>query len=1307
MYTDADGEESLISALEEGDFEIALQLLPTIGTIGQRVGPDQLTPLHYACQHGRLDIIEILVQDYFCNLNSLNQVIPNPLQIAAASGHLSIVEYLLTNTANLDLKPGRVNAFHLAADNGHVDIMKHLLAFNPLLLSMVDHDGNTPLHHACVHGHLHVVTFLCNEAKHSVVVRNKRGEIPLHLATKNCHIDVVKFLIDEKCCDPSIQDTAIGCTPLHLAAKSGCLDIIQYLANEKICDFECKTSPKKKGKFKHIVSGRTPLHYASFGGHCDTVAYLIEEKLCNPSCVDDLGFTPLHLACQEGHSEVVRFLLTLKEVDPNEVVTNDGFTLVHAASLSGNLEIIKLLIDQHDGDASIIDSEGRTALHYSCRNGHTDIAKYLVQERKSNCNCVDQSHMTPLHLASQYGHLDTVKYLVTDAKVNSSVTEDNGYTALHLASNKGHLSVVEFLVSEKHINCMVRDKVGRTPLHHSCESGHTDVVQYLTNQPDCDCTCQEKSLKASPLHLAASFGYLNVVRHLVEEKGCSPTCTDKFNSTPIHRAAASGHSNIMNYFVKEKQCSSLLKNKFGNTPLHSACQKDQVEMVELLLTFSKENMMARNQVGRMPLDLTDNIEILSIFLRNGIDPSKSSITAKFPYLKSWDPLIPTVKIFLLGDLDTGKSTLAKTLQGSGFFQEWVTGRFQRAAHDSGTSGIVPITFDSKYFGRVVMYDFAGHPCYHASHSVIINVATKRSSPIFLITVDLRKSSELIEKSVVYWCDLILSISNDTKFEPHIILIGTHEDELSKDGIRHKPAVLENIVVSGFDSIKFGGWVTVDSRRPNSANIHKLRQIMTQRCDTLRCNAQLDHNDCLLHSFMLHKFQGTIVIEFDELLEYLSHANIPDIKSKESIFQACQSLHSCGYLLFLESRDSIEPSWIIHNQEAILSMVHGFHKLVEIPNPLGLVSISQLQTSLGRMGFNMSLAIKYLLRMEFCIKLANRKILYSISGFEPTRPPEDHFFFPHLIRISAPQDIWESRSSWDGQFGWYMECTEATQSLGPRFFQLLLLRLASHFPFNTNPNFPFGARRSSCVIWRRGLSWTDSRGIEAVVEIQKHKKAVMFLSRFKKSNKLDLDFYHLRSSVIRVIRQVKHEACSHVKVVESIIHPQSLEKNIPLFSINTEPQLVLFRLSQIYSAVLSPDNNTVSSERLLLEDSSVEVMDHVMNIKDLLEFEPCIGMPISVLTKLLFPQNRNETISEDVYDDICETLSEMKWSVKRLMIILRLPISGAGTSNNYSLSVFKAVFGRWVGRNGDGKTYGDLWNLFCQYSIFSEDCVLMS
>lgn len=1257
--------------------------------------------MHYACQHARLDIVELLVGQHKYDIQELNCVVPTPLHIAAKNGHVSIVDYLKKNGCNPCFKRGTTNPLHLAAQEGHLPIVKVLHETNPVRSSAPDSDGNTPLHLASAHGHLDVVTYLCNIAKHPLCPKNRKGETPMHVAVKHGHFDTLKFFVDEKQCDPCSKDGKIGSTPLHFASKCGSLEIVQYLTNEKNCNAECKTSVQSRRKNPNATAGMTPLHYATFGGHLEVATFLVKEQQCNPQCTDELGFTPLHFACQQGHLDLVKFFLDLEIGEVNLMVTEDGKTPLHCASLGGNLDVVQLLVD-FECDAWRVDSEGRTALHYAARNGHTDVMRFLIEEKYCNVNCTDQTGVTPLHQAAQYGHTDTVNFICSLPQTNILCAEENGYTALHLAANKGHTSVVELFVKEKYISVTIRDKLGRTPLHHAAQSGHLNLVQFLASHPESDPSCQDKSLKATPLHLASSFGHTDVVCYLINEKGCSPTCTDKFNSTPIHRAAGGGHLEIMQFLVKEKQASCLLRNKFGNTPLHLACQKGHAEMVKLLLSFSTENITLRNQVGRLPLDLTENIEIVSEFLKLGVDPSKGSIVTRYAYLKHWETLHPMVKVFLLGDSYSGKSTLVKAIQGGSILTDWMSSRFQRTvAIDANTAGINPMVVESRHFGKVVMYDFAGHPSYHAGHSAILNIASQQSIPLFLVAIDLRLTSDEIERRVAYWASLISSSMPDLQIKPQIIIIGSHEDELSKEEFRHKPVILEKVTAATNHKVKFVGWITVDTRRPASNGMTKLKQMISQKCYPIRAQLPQEHQGSLLRSFIEHKFSGTIVVEFRELKEYISHADIPDIKEESQLVQACEMLHTRGYILFLRSFPNAENSWIILNQRAILSMVHSFQMQINHTNNLGLVPISQLEKTLGKSGFNITLVIRYFLRMEFCARIADRKVLHSIVGFEPPHPLEDHLFFPHLITNKVSLELWKPEDGWTNQFGWCIECAVHGHFLGPRFLQILLLRLAVAFPFNTNPNYPFLTRRLTCYLWENGISWVDARGIETFVIVLEQARAVLFLTRLKAGTTYEMDHFFFRSLVLKEIRSIKDEICPRIKTAESILSlPEKYQPNL-----ETQP-LVGFRMEDMTRAIMNPMPQTLTARHLVLAPRNTSTNDQELEcrtatLEEVLYFEAYHGLQSELLHKTFESESNGELISEEDITSIAESFSQKNTSLSSLARVLLVPqmvvnaiekVTTLSTTDKHKL-----VLQRWKERNNSG-TFFHLHQAFDMYSI---------
>ena len=1291
----------LLGSLQSGDFDTALQLLSGLANHPVTVGPDQFTPLHYACKHDRLDILKKLISQYGYDVQQHTLTL---LQVAIENGCTDIIAYILGRNTKPFLKVGVTNPLHLAVDVGNLDVVKMLVESNILRSSAEDQEGNTPLHHAALHGHLSVAVYLANVANHHVSPKNKRGETPLHLAAKQGHFAMLKFLVDEKGCDPTSSYGVANTTPLHLACKFGSIDIVKYLSSEKSCNLECKTYfSSKKRRSKSIITGRTPLHYASYSGHLQTVSYLVKEQSCNPLCADDHGFTPIHLACQEGHFEIVQFLVEVVHCGLDELTTEDGKSPLHLAALGGNLMTVQLLSDLDDSNQSKVDNEGRTALHYAARNGCTDIVQYLVNEKYYNPNQADQIGITPLHLAAQYGKTDTVKYLVNEAHSNPNLFDESGYTPLHLAANKGHLATVQFLIAEKHCSVMVRDKAGRTPLHHACQSDYLDVVKLLCAHPDCDPNCQDKSLKATPLHLASSFGHLKIIRYLIEECSCSPLCTDKFNSTLVHRASANGQLEVMQYLVKDKQCNILTKNKFGNTPLHLACQKGQVEMIEFLLTLSRENILWRNQVGRMPLDLAESSDILSLFLKHGIDPSKCSIVVRYPYLKHWSFVQPMVRIFLLGNPFSGKSTLVKTLQASGFLTEWMVNRFHpRLASTNGKSiGVQPTMIDSRHLGKVVLYDFAGHPSFYAGHSAVLNLATWQSPSLFLVFVDLRKSASEIEQDLAYWSAFVNSSLTDSMVKLQLIIVGTHEDELTKEDYRHKPALLEKITSLTIGDVNFCRWVTVNCHKATSLN--KLRLLLSQKCDGIRSQHVANYETSLARSFIQHKFQGSIVIEFRELLEFISHTDIPDIKSPGRLIRAVEDLHSRGYILLLRDEQSVENSWIIHNQEAIFSTVHSFQKQTSLLNLLGLMPISQLEKSLGLMGFNLTLIVRYFLRMQFCIKISNRKIFHSIVGFHPPHPLEDYLFFPHLIQQKVPLDLWRTGPNWIHKFGWCMQCIVSQQFLGPRYKQVLFLRLLTAFPFNTDPNSPFVARKVSCHIWEQGIAWTDSRGIEVIVEFVERTEAIICLTQLQEGSAHILDYVHYRSLLVNLIRSVRKEVCPRVSCAEYLLHPDVLASCNPINShssgVSAMP-LPAVSLFDIATAVIYPDHEHVVANCMLFSSSAIQSANMIsLSLRDLLFFESYLSLSTSLLKQLFSEEQSEVTLSDEFLIIFAEHLADKKYPIDYFVRILQVQTTTQQcTKDHTTIDEYVTILTKWRDKSHQG-TLTCLRQAFDNYSIF--------
>jgi len=110
--------------------------------------------------------------------------------------------------------------------------------------------------------------------------------------------------------------------------------------------------------------------------------------------------------------------------------------------------------------------------------------------------------------------------------------------------------------------------------------------------------------------------------------------------------------------------------------------------------------------------------------------------------------------------------------------------------------------------------------------------------------------------------------------------------------------------------------------------------------------------------------------------------------------------------------------------------------------------------------------------------------------------EPYFFFPHLVSVECPQEVWRLDAQFDYQCGWLLWCSEAHHFFTARFLQVILLRLAFTFALNlqtqNQSNQPTVQRH--CSVWKNGISWLNRDGIETLVEVRDQNKAAIVMMR---------------------------------------------------------------------------------------------------------------------------------------------------------------------------------------------------------------------
>lgn len=155
--------------------------------------------------------------------NIANHKGQTPLLMAVQNGHEQTVETLLKKEhgCNVNIREfdHGESPLHIAALKGNNRIAAMLLHDSEdINVNIRDHDNRTPLHHACVYGHVGIVVLLLQNHA-DVNASSNEGITPLHAAALNGNSQIVEYLLD---CGANINyEDNFGYTALDFAVREG------------------------------------------------------------------------------------------------------------------------------------------------------------------------------------------------------------------------------------------------------------------------------------------------------------------------------------------------------------------------------------------------------------------------------------------------------------------------------------------------------------------------------------------------------------------------------------------------------------------------------------------------------------------------------------------------------------------------------------------------------------------------------------------------------------------------------------------------------------------------------------------------------------------------------------------------------------------------------------------------------------------------------------------------------------------------------------------------------------------------------
>ncbi|KAF8028595.1 hypothetical protein BT93_E1278 [Corymbia citriodora subsp. variegata] len=151
---------------------------------------------------------------------------------AAQKGNIDELNDLIKSNGlileEMALKGASSTPLHVACVAGHLDFTRELLKLMPKFAEKVNVDGFSSLHIAAARGDLEIARELLRLDQRLCFVKGRERRIPLHYAVINGELHVMKLLLSTSP-ESVVERTAREETALHLAMKSNRFDAVVVL----------------------------------------------------------------------------------------------------------------------------------------------------------------------------------------------------------------------------------------------------------------------------------------------------------------------------------------------------------------------------------------------------------------------------------------------------------------------------------------------------------------------------------------------------------------------------------------------------------------------------------------------------------------------------------------------------------------------------------------------------------------------------------------------------------------------------------------------------------------------------------------------------------------------------------------------------------------------------------------------------------------------------------------------------------------------------------------------------------------------
>ena len=404
---------------------------------------DSWTPLHCACSHPDLELLQVLVNADTFVTKIRSRTGETPLHVLCrqrpADGHLSAVRLLLEaapevagwKSVDASLTPLHILCRYRLAS---VSIIQAVLDACPKSAGIADANGYLSIHHACEVGadpaivkclidvfpdgakamtrksdtalslacaantSAETVRMLLAANPDSTATANDYGFIPLHCVSRSYQPspEITRMMLEAYPESVNVQTNGDE-TAIHLASSNArtSVAVLQLLTTAQ-GNLPARTQESVKRKKTVSTTGNTPLHYACFrGAGTEQIEAL---TLSHPEWIsvrNNAGHSPLQILCKSGRIDdsLIRLFSRIGGPGLFQTVDNLGNTPLHSAMREEtNVEALLALIQAFPGALHIKTTYNDMPIHLACfRRLHPDVIHEIAL---ATCKGVDISSQT-------------------------------------------------------------------------------------------------------------------------------------------------------------------------------------------------------------------------------------------------------------------------------------------------------------------------------------------------------------------------------------------------------------------------------------------------------------------------------------------------------------------------------------------------------------------------------------------------------------------------------------------------------------------------------------------------------------------------------------------------------------------------------------------------------------------------------------------------------------------------------------------------------------------------------------------------